>query len=141
MHGRDAHKGEKQEAMSAREVVARMFGTVPKVLRSVGLSKGKMARQPLFDLYTIVDGVYVGGIHMLEDTNWEMHPDGDEALTLLSGQIDVLLNDNGEESIVSLSAGESCIVKKGIWHKQLVKTPGMLLFHTYGNTTEHRASM
>lgn len=105
------------------------------------MSKREVATQPLFDVFKIVDGVYVGGIHMRKDSVWEMHPDGDEALTLLSGAIDVHLNDEGQESIIRLRAGESCVVKKGIWHKQVVKAPGLLLFHTYGNTTEHKTEL
>lgn len=129
------------EAMALREFAARLFGSVPKVLRAVGLSRADMAKQPGFDLYTIVDGVYVGGIHMFKDTSWEMHPDGDEALTLISGEIDVHLNDGGAQTVVTLKAGESCVVKKGVWHKQVVKAPGRLLFHTHGNTTQHRKTL
>ncbi|MEM1105782.1 MAG: hypothetical protein AAGH87_05275 [Pseudomonadota bacterium] len=127
--------------MVVREFIAHLLGGAQKALRASGLSKGEMARQPAFDLYKIVGGVYVGGIHMFTDSNWEMHPDGDEALTLLSGQIDVHLNEGGKASILSLKAGESCVVKKGIWHKQVVREPGMLLFHTHGNSTQHRKSL
>lgn len=127
--------------MIARQLAATLFGSIPKLLRLLRLSKSEIARQPLFDLYKIVGGVYVGGIHMKEDTNWEMHPDGDEALTLISGKIKLLLNDGKDESAVLLKSGQSFVVPKGIWHKQIVKQEGMLLFHTYGNTTKHKTTL
>lgn len=124
--------------MSFRQFVARSLSGISALSRRVGLAKGEMAKQPLFDMFKIISGVYVGGIHMFKNTDWEMHPDGDEALTLLSGEIDVVLRRDDAEDVIHLRAGESCVVPKGVWHRQIVQHPGMLLFHTYGDTTQHR---
>ena len=124
--------------MSARQVVARVLSGVSSLMRRVGIAEGAMAKQPLFDMFKIIEGVYIGGVHMFKDTDWEMHSDGDEALTLITGEIDVVLRVDSETRIVQLRAGESCVVPKGVWHRQIVQRPGMLLFHTYGDTTQHQ---
>ncbi|MEL6831092.1 MAG: cupin domain-containing protein [Pseudomonadota bacterium] len=124
--------------MSIRQLAAESLSGISGLMRRVGFAKGEMAKQPLFDMFKIINVVCVGGIHMFQNTDWEMHPDGDEALTLLTGEIDVVLSQSGTEDVIRLRAGQSCVVPKGVWHRQIVQLPGMLLFHTYGDTTQHR---
>jgi mannose-6-phosphate isomerase-like protein (cupin superfamily) len=69
---------------------------------------------------------------------WEMHPEGDEVLVLLSGAIDVVLEVDGATRIVELSGSASCLVPRGTWHKQIVRAPGDELAITYGRGTRHR---
>lgn len=76
---------------------------------------------------------------MEDDTrNWEMHPEGDEVLFLLSGSIDVVFETPEGERTVELRAGQACVVPKGVWHKQLVRSPGDELAFTYGRGTSHK---
>jgi len=76
---------------------------------------------------------------MERDTpTWEMHPAGDELLVLLSGAIDIVLEREGGNHIVELREGTSCLVPRGTWHKQVVRTPGRELAVTYGKGTRHR---
>jgi len=76
---------------------------------------------------------------MERDTpTWEMHPAGDELLVLLSGEIDVVFEGGDGNHIVELRAGTSCLVPRGTWHKQVVRTPGQELVVTYGKGTRHR---
>ena len=76
---------------------------------------------------------------MERDTpTWEMHPAGDELLVLLSGAIDIVLEGAEGNRIVELRAGTSCLVPRGTWHKQVVRTPGQELAVTYGKGTKHR---
>lgn len=124
--------------MNPRHIMAHTLTGISALLRCVGISKGEVAKQPMFDMFKIVNGVYVGGIHMVKNTDWEMHPDGDEALSLLSGEIEVVLGEADAASTIVLKAGQSCVVPKGVWHRQIVHQPGILLFHTYGDTTQHR---
>jgi hypothetical protein len=94
--------------------------------------------QPLFHSFGLYRGIYIGGIAMKESTGWEMHPDGDEVLTLLSGRFDVILEDEGVERVIALTPGKSAIVPQGVWHRMVIHEPGELLFLTPGDATEHR---
>jgi mannose-6-phosphate isomerase-like protein (cupin superfamily) len=78
--------------------------------------------------------------HMHCDTpTWEMHPAGDEVLYLLSGAMEVILEERDGNRVVELHAGEACLVPRGVWHRQLVRTAGDLLAITYGKGTQVRA--
>ena len=73
-----------------------------------------------------------------EWTHWEMHPAGDEILYLLSGKIDLILENNNEQEIVSLSAGKAVIVPARTWHTAKVLESGDLLSITRGAGTQVR---
>lgn len=102
------------------------------------LGRGGMPGQPLFHSFGLYRGIYIGGIAMRKSTGWERHPAGDEVLTLLSGQCDIILDENGVETIVALTPGKSALIPQGVWHRMVINTPGELLFMTPGDTTEHR---
>lgn len=67
----------------------------------------------------------------------EIHPDGDELLFLLSGEITVVLEEETERR-VELRAGQSFIVPRGVWHRVLVRQPVQLLYMTPGPNSRHR---
>ena len=70
---------------------------------------------------------------------WEMHPQGEEIVCLLSGAMDLILSQEGIERSVSLtSPGSFVIVPRGTWHTANVLVPGAMLFITPGDGTEHR---
>ncbi|HEY9630035.1 MAG TPA: WxcM-like domain-containing protein [Coleofasciculaceae cyanobacterium] len=72
--------------------------------------------------------------------SWEMHPAGDEIVCLLSGQVDLLLEQNGAEHTLRLNApGAYALVPRGIWHTAQVYSPSSMLFVTPGEGTQHRA--
>jgi len=49
---------------------------------------------------------------------WERHPDGDELLHILDGEVEVtLLTDNGSVH-VTVGAGSIFVVPRGVWHRQ-----------------------
>jgi mannose-6-phosphate isomerase-like protein (cupin superfamily) len=84
-------------------------------------------------------GRLVGAFRNAEDWDvWEMHPAGDEVVCLLSGAIDVVLEDERGERVVALEAGDTCIVPKGVWHSANVREPGETLHITRGDGTQHR---
>jgi mannose-6-phosphate isomerase-like protein (cupin superfamily) len=60
----------------------------------------------------------------LHDTMEEMHPGGDEVLLLISGAIEVVLEDRS----IALEAGQFAIVPRGVWHRLVMRKPGQLLF-------------
>jgi mannose-6-phosphate isomerase-like protein (cupin superfamily) len=70
--------------------------------------------------------------------HWERHPAGDEVLVLLSGELQIVLEHRGRTRRVTLKAGHSLIVPKGVWHRAVIRKPGNMLFITPGAGTEHR---
>ncbi len=71
---------------------------------------------------------------------WEMHPAGEELVYLLSGQVDLILEQAGIENRVKLSTpGLFVLVPRGTWHTVKVHVPSSLLFITPGEGTQNRA--
>jgi mannose-6-phosphate isomerase-like protein (cupin superfamily) len=71
-------------------------------------------------------------------TSWEVHPDGDEIVVLLSGAIDLVLDEPGGERTVELRGRSAAIVPRGVWHTANVHGPGEALHITRGDGTRHR---
>jgi len=72
--------------------------------------------------------------------NWEMHPDADEFVYLLSGAAVLLLEEPGGLREVPLVRRAAVVVPRGIWHTAKVSDPSRMLFVTRGRGTEHRAA-
>jgi mannose-6-phosphate isomerase-like protein (cupin superfamily) len=73
-------------------------------------------------------------------SNWEMHPNGDEIVILLSGSVTfVLRHREGEEFIDLESSGEYCVVPKGVWHTAKTRKKSRVLFVTPGEGTIHES--
>lgn len=71
---------------------------------------------------------------------WEMHPAGEEFVCLLSGQVDLILEQDGIENIVPLrTIGAYAIVPRGTWHTAKIYQPSAMLFITPGADTQHRS--
>ena len=70
--------------------------------------------------------------------HWERHPAGDEILTLLSGELELVLDTGHGEERALLKPGQTFIVPKGVWHRGIVRMAGELMFITPGAGTEHR---
>jgi oxalate decarboxylase/phosphoglucose isomerase-like protein (cupin superfamily) len=49
-------------------------------------------------------------------------------LLLISGAIDVLLEEAEAECTIALEAGQAAIVPRGVWHRLVMRSPGRLLF-------------
>jgi mannose-6-phosphate isomerase-like protein (cupin superfamily) len=58
----------------------------------------------------------------------EVHPLADEVLLLVSGAIDVVLEEAEAERTIALEAGQAAIVPRGIWHRLVMHQPGRLVF-------------
>jgi len=70
---------------------------------------------------------------------WEMHPVGEEVVCLLSGSVDLLLQEGGGERTIALrNAGAFAIVPRGTWHTANVHAPSSMLFITPGDGTQNR---
>jgi mannose-6-phosphate isomerase-like protein (cupin superfamily) len=93
-----------------------------------------------------IDGFTVGAPLLTSNPphRGEMHPDGDELLYLVSGCIDVIMEDGGDEETVgserveALRPGEAILVPKGVWHRVEVREPSRLVHITPGPGDGHR---
>jgi mannose-6-phosphate isomerase-like protein (cupin superfamily) len=70
--------------------------------------------------------------------HWEMHPASDEILFMLSGSLELIVEDKGSETIVLLESLSAVIVPRGAWHRARIRTPGKLLGITGGAGTQHK---
>ena len=76
---------------------------------------------------------------MTEDfAQWERHPAGEELIVMLTGAMDVILDEAGGERTIKLDTGQAMLVPQGIWHRGVIRAPGKALFVTEGEGTEHR---
>lgn len=70
---------------------------------------------------------------------WEMHPNGDEVVCLLSGAVSFMLERAaGNETIALKDSGSYVLVPKGVWHTAKVSRAARMLFITAGEGTQHR---
>lgn len=70
---------------------------------------------------------------------WEMHPEGDELVVCLDGEITLIQEDTqGEEQRITLSSGAYAINPRGMWHTANVAGAARALFITAGWNTQHR---
>lgn len=70
---------------------------------------------------------------------WEMHPEGDEFVFLISGDVDFLLKiGDGEATRVRVhEPGTFVMVPKGVWHTADPNAPTSMLFVTPGEGTQN----
>jgi PhnB protein len=69
-------------------------------------------------------------------TPWERHPDGDELLLALDGELDITtLTDDGPVTR-KLRAGEAFVCPQGLWHRQFAEKSVSMLYGTPGDTSE-----
>jgi quercetin dioxygenase-like cupin family protein len=70
---------------------------------------------------------------------WEMHPAGDEIVSLLRGESRLILErESGQEVIHLQHPGAFAIVPKGIWHTARTSVSTRMLFVTPGEGTQNR---
>ncbi len=70
--------------------------------------------------------------------HWEMHPAGEELLVSVSATATAIFQREDGEETVDLAPGKACIVPRGTWHRIRVLEPGVLVFITHGEGTEHK---
>lgn len=70
---------------------------------------------------------------------WEIHPHGDEIVSLIAGDVEMLLHlPDGNRSVRLTQPGEFVVVPKGVWHTAKVFEPSQMIFVTPGEETENR---
>jgi len=67
---------------------------------------------------------------------WEMHPDCDELLQIIEGEIEVevLPVGNGDSHVFSVPAGSSIVIPQGCWHRQTIMQKTRQFYLTPGQT-------
>ena len=73
-------------------------------------------------------------------SNWEMHPEAEEFVYLLSGEALLLLEQPAGVQEVPLSGRAAIVVPKRTWHTAKIRQPSRMLFVTMGRGTQHRAA-
>jgi mannose-6-phosphate isomerase-like protein (cupin superfamily) len=93
-----------------------------------------------------IDGFTVGAPLLTSNPphRGEMHPDGDELLYLISGRVEVIIEDGGtaetvgREEVATLVPGQAIVVPRGAWHRVNVTEPSRLVHITPGPGDGHR---
>ena len=70
---------------------------------------------------------------------WEMHPNGDEFVYLLSGSIELLLEHDDGVRVLAIADRGAVVVPRGVWHTARIRAPSRMLHVTLGAGTETRA--
>jgi quercetin dioxygenase-like cupin family protein len=71
-------------------------------------------------------------------STWEMHPDGDELVLCVSGELTLHQEIDGSPRTVTLRRGEAVVNPPGAWHTADVEKPATALFITAGRGTQIR---
>jgi mannose-6-phosphate isomerase-like protein (cupin superfamily) len=93
-----------------------------------------------------IDGYTFGAIPNIDGPgphNGEVHPDGDELLYVVSGAMELTLDDGDERAVgvetkVVLRAGEAYVVPRGVWHRLEPLEPSYLVHVTPGPNGGYR---
>ncbi len=67
--------------------------------------------------------------------SWEMHPNGEEIVYLLSGSLDLILEKDSDQKTIELRSKGLVIVPRGTWHTAKVFEPSNVLVITLGKET------
>lgn len=93
-----------------------------------------------------IDGYTVGAAQNIVGAGphgGEVHPDGDELLYVVSGAMELILDDGdeatvGAETTVLLRAGDAYVVPRGTWHRLEAVEPSHLVHVTPGPNGGYR---
>ena len=85
------------------------------------------------------NGWLVSGFEFSSDwPNWEMHPNADEFVYLLSGSVEMHLEQQDGLHKVALNGSGAVVVPRGVWHTAKVTAPSRMLHVTRGAGTQLR---
>jgi len=85
------------------------------------------------------DRLVAHGGYEADWAHWEMHPQGEEFVMLIEGEVEMLLERDGENSSEHLTqSGAYVLIPRGTWHTARVHRPSRMLFITAGAGTQHR---
>lgn len=70
--------------------------------------------------------------------NWELHPNADEFVYLLSGDIEFVQELPSGVATMRINGSGAVLVPRGVWHTARVFAPSRMLFVTMGGGTQHK---
>jgi len=93
-----------------------------------------------------IDGYTIGAVPNVQGPGphgGEVHPDGDEFLYVVSGAMELILDDGdrqkvGAETRILLRSGDAYVVPRGVWHRLEPTEPSYLVHVTPGPNGDHR---
>jgi len=93
-----------------------------------------------------IDGYTIGAIPNIDGPGphgGEVHPDGDEFLYVVSGTMELILDDGDEDAVgaetkVLLRSGDAYVVPRGVWHRLEPVEPSYLIHVTPGPNGGYR---
>jgi quercetin dioxygenase-like cupin family protein len=85
---------------------------------------------------TALDQCTLGVMRYSGLTPWERHPDGDELLHPLEGEVNVTVLTDAGPTHVTVTAGSVFVCPRGLWHRQLPRPAVTMLFGTPAATTQ-----
>ena len=71
-------------------------------------------------------------------SSWEMHPNADEFVYLLAGEVVFQLQGDAGITSIPMKGRGAVVVPQGVWHTAKVSAPSRMLFVTLGAGTQHR---
>src|SRR5437016_7466483 len=126
-----AGAGRRRPALVAHDLRAALSG-LPElaIASSTTADEAAAAVRPIASL----DQCTLGVMRYSGLTPWERHPDGDELLHPLEGEVDVTLLTDSGPTHVTVCAGSVFVCPRGLWHRQLPR-PAVTMF--FGTPTEN----
>ncbi len=70
--------------------------------------------------------------------NWEVHPEADEFVYLLTGEAELWLERAEGVERIAMQAGRAIVVPRGVWHTAKVRAPSRMLHVTRGAGSRHK---
>jgi len=111
-------------------------------------SGGKATRLPGGDAFWALPDAEMDGLgdgwlvsefeFTIDWPTWEMHPNGDELVYLLSGSVDLMLEQAQGVEMLAMRGMGAVVVPRGVWHTAKVLVPSRMLHVTLGAGTETR---
>ena len=84
-----------------------------------------------------IGNLTLGVMSYTGQTPWERHPDGDELLLALDGEVEVTTLTDAGPVTRKLRAGEAFVCPQGLWHRQFAEKSVSMLYGTPIDTTEN----
>ena len=129
--GRSRASGPEAQGLVAHDLRTALSGLAElAIASSTTAEEAAAAVRPIASL----DQCTLGVMRYSGLTPWERHPDGDELLHPLEGEVDVTLLTDSGPTHVTVRAGSVFVCPRGLWHRQLPR-PAVTMF--FGTPTEN----
>lgn len=115
--------------------ISGMLDSLPKLVISPNMTEDDAAAA--MQLLAPFNQCTLGVVRFSGETPWERHPDGDELLHVLDGEVRLTILTDEPRLQATVAAGSIFVVPRGLWHRQLAHRGATLLFATPTEKTEN----